>query len=94
LVRSSLESHRFGSSGLILTSEEILLGAILRITTEGTRSNARQWRFQILNVLHHAGEELIVGFCRKPKVPRASTRRLWWIDGAEVGVVMWAEAKN
>jgi hypothetical protein len=85
------ESCRFGSSGLNLAFEGLLLGASLHIPVEGTRSNPRQSGFWIPNMLNHAGEILIVVFCRKLKVSRASTRRLRWIDGATVHVTMRAE---
>jgi hypothetical protein len=94
LVWSSPESRRFSSSGLNLTSEWLLLGASLCIPVEGTHSYPCQSGFWILNLLHHVGEELVVVFCKEPKVPRASTRRIRRIDCAKVGVGMWAEAKN
>jgi hypothetical protein len=38
------------------------LGASLLNSVEGTHNNPHQLGYQILNVLHHAGEELIVVF--------------------------------
>jgi hypothetical protein len=76
------KSRRFGSSGLNLASKGLLLGASLRIVTEGTHSDPRQSGFLIPNTLNNA-EGILNIFCRKPKVPGASMRRLRWVDGAE-----------
>jgi hypothetical protein len=82
------KSHRLGSSGLNLTSKGLLLGVSLHILAEGTRSNPRQLGFQIPDTIDHAKGILIV-FCRKSKVPGASTRRLRWVDGAKARRRRW-----
>jgi hypothetical protein len=78
----------------ILPHLRALLGVSLRIPAEGTHSYPHHSGFQILNMIHHVGEELVVMFCKEPKVARASTWRLRRIDAAEVGVVVRAEAGN
>jgi hypothetical protein len=40
-----IKNHRFGSSGLNLAFEELLLGASLHTLVEGTRSDPRQSGF-------------------------------------------------
>jgi hypothetical protein len=71
LVQSSPESHRFGSSELNLASEGLLLGASLRTTVEGTRSDPRQSGSRIPNIFDYV-KDMPVMFYREPKVPVAS----------------------
>jgi hypothetical protein len=69
------KSRRFGSSGLNLVFEGLLLEVSLCILMEGTRSDPNQSGFQIPNTHDHA-EEILIVFCRKPKVSGAPTQRL------------------
>jgi hypothetical protein len=87
------ECRRFGSSGLALTSEGLLLVVSLCILTECTCSDARQLGFWIANTLGHA-KGIFVVFCRKLKVFGASTWRLRWINGAEAHVTTRADAES
>jgi hypothetical protein len=70
-----------------------LLGPSLRVLAEGTRSDPCQSGLQISNALAHI-EGISAVFCRKPKVSRASTRRLRWTDGTEACVTAQAEARS
>jgi hypothetical protein len=87
-----IKNHRFGSSGLNLAFEELLLGVSLHTLVEGTRSDPRQSGFWIPNILDYVKEMLVV-FYRKSKVSDASVRRLRWIDDAEACVTERAEAR-
>jgi hypothetical protein len=87
------KSCKFGSSGLKLASEELLLEVSLRILAEGTHSDPHQSGFLIPDTPDHV-EGILVVFCRKPKVPRAPTRRLRWVDGTEARVTTRAEARR
>jgi hypothetical protein len=72
----------FGSSGLNLTFEGLLLGVSIRMLAEGTHSEPRQSGFWIHNALTHAmGVSAL--FCRRLKASRVSKRRLQWINGTK-----------
>jgi hypothetical protein len=92
LVRSSPESHRFGSSGLNLTSEGLLLGASLHTIAEGTYSDPRQSGSRIPNIFDYA-KDMFIMFCRESKVPVASMQRLGWIGGTKACITEWAETR-
>jgi hypothetical protein len=78
----------------------VAVGVSLRILTEGTLNDPYQSGFLIPSTLDHA-EGILVVFCRKSKVPEASTRRLRWVDGAEARfdgmearIITWAEVRR
>jgi hypothetical protein len=85
-------SHRFASIGLNLAFEGLLLGVILRTIAEGTRRYPRLSGSQILNTFDYAKDMLIM-FCKEPKVPVASMRRLRWISGKKACVTEQVEAR-
>jgi hypothetical protein len=68
-----------------LKIRKYLLGASLRTIAKGTCSDPRQLGFQIPNISDYAKIMLIV-FCREPKVPMASMRRLGWIGDTKACV--------
>jgi hypothetical protein len=71
----------------------MVLEVSLCILMEGTHSDPCQLGFLIPNNLNHT-EGILVMFCRKPKVPGASTQRLRWVDGTEACVTTWANAER
>jgi hypothetical protein len=77
------KSHKFGSSGLNLAFEGLLLGVSLCIPMDGTHNDPCQLGFRIRNTLAHA-EGMSIMFFRKPKVSRVFMRRLQTTHGMEV----------
>jgi hypothetical protein len=86
------KSCRFDSSGLNLAFEGLLLGVSLRTLVEGTCSEPRQLGSRIPNILDYAREMLVV-FCKKPKVSEVPMQRQRRIDGTEACVTERAEAR-
>jgi hypothetical protein len=87
------KSGRFGSAGLNLTSEGLLLRGEPSHPSGGYPQRPHQSGFLIPNTPDHT-EGILIMSCRKPKVSWAFTWRLRRVDDAEAHVTTWAEARR
>jgi hypothetical protein len=69
-----------------------MLGVSLRTITEDTRNDPCQLGSQIPNIFDYA-EDMLIMFCREPKVPVAPMRRLGWIGGTKACVTKQVETR-
>jgi hypothetical protein len=76
----------------VVAGSSLLLGVSLHTIMNGTHSDPCQSGSRIPNTFIYAKDMLIV-FCRQPKLHVASMRRLRWIGGRKAYVTEWAEAR-
>jgi hypothetical protein len=68
------------------------LGVSLHTISKGTCNDPHQPGSRIPNIFDYAKDMFDV-FCREPKMPVASMRRLGWINGVKVCLTERAEAR-
>jgi hypothetical protein len=83
----------FGSSGLNLAFEGLLLGASLRLRAKVTRNEPHESCFQFM-MLSFTQKEHLSSFARRQKVPKVSKRRLQIAGGTEACGTARAESRS